>query len=358
LGKRRGALRLNVPPRSRGIIEIPLPRQRDAGSADRSVPTWPGDGLHLEFHDGRGWLVDAYHLIFPATTEKPETLPHGPNSHSNDTTPTILKEEQLLTVRGRRFAVDFDRTTGKVRSATIDGVAALLEGPTLHLLPLSDAFVREPDPKTWTLRNLQTHVERARVHVVVAGTYTGVEGQHELVIDGAGGIEVHYRFARTGPDLAVRESGLRFAVPRQCDMLRWRRRAEFSVYPEDHIGRAVGEAPAVPSHVNRRASPPRWPWSQDFTPAGSNDFRSTKRNLLSATLTYTKGSGVHIESNGKQHLRCAVEGDRIAIYVNDWYGGTNCRGFFEWQGNYGTGKVISTGTVIEGIVRLRLMAPK
>jgi hypothetical protein len=290
----------------------------------------------------------------------------------------VSEDAAALVVQGENFEVTFDRTTGQIRSATASSVPVLLEGPVLHVLPWADAFAREPDPQTWTLRDLRGQADGSRVVVMVEGSYTGFEGRYELAIDAAGGIEVTYHFVRTGPELAVREQGLRFAVSKRCDTLRWRRRAEFSVYPDDHIGRPIGEArykvPKVPVGAGLCASPPKvagsritdhgsrllppsWPWSQDTTPAGSNDFRSTKRNLLCGSLTGPNGTGVGIESNGEQHLRAAAEADRIAVYVNDWYGGTNCRGFFEWQGNYGTGRALAPGAVVEGTVYLRLLGP-
>ena len=46
----------------------------------------------------------------------------------------------------------------------------------------------------------------------------------------------------------AREIGLGFSVPRDCEVLRWERRGDWSVYPEDHIGRTKGEARAIAAH--------------------------------------------------------------------------------------------------------------
>jgi hypothetical protein len=48
-----------------------------------------------------------------------------------------------------------------------------------------------------------------------------------------------------------------------------------------------------------------------------------------------------------------VVSDRIALFISDWYGGTNC-GLSEWVSNYGPGKSIAPGAMIESTVRLRL----
>lgn len=374
LGRQRGTLTPRISPRSRGVIEIPWP------SDPREIEEAVAAGLHLEFHDRRGWLIDAYHLKFPSLQESPlegsgvqsaEPATH-PRHHASRITlhtspglaPTVWEEPATLGVRAGEFQILIDRSTSQIHSATANGSPVLREGPKLHLLPSADAFAPEPDPSTWRLGRLQTRREGSeagnRVVVAVEGSYAGFEGRYELSIDGTGGLAVTYHFVRTGPEMAVRERGLRFALPRACDTLHWQRRAEFSVYPDDHIGRPVGQARAFPTLP--QASPPGkgllrsppWPWSQDTTPAGSNDFRSTKRNLLWGSLTDGRGRGVRIESDGRQHLRAAVEADRIAVYVNDEYGGTNCRGFFEWEGNYGTGRTLAPGAVIEGTVSLHL----
>jgi len=79
------------------------------------------------------------------------------------------------------------------------------------------------------------------------------------------------------PNLA-REVGLRFFVPKSAALLQWERRAESNVYPPDHIGRPLGSTRAHADHGSQL--PPTWPWGQDNSPMGSNDFRSTKRNIL------------------------------------------------------------------------------
>ena len=90
---------------------------------------------------------------------------------------------------------------------------------------------------------------------------------------------------------------------------------------------------------------------------GCNDFRSTKRHVCWASLSYPRGPGIWVESDGTQHARAEVEADRIAFHINDWYGGTHS-GFWEWTSNYGEGKPIAPGDTIKSTVRLRLAQSK
>jgi len=138
-------------------------------------------------------------------------------------------------------------------------------------------------------------------------------------------------------------------VPRDCDALEWDRKAEWNVYPSDHIGRPRGAARAFPKTTN--TVPPTGPWSADVSPMGSNDFRSTKRHIRWAAIHYPGGPGLIVESNGDQHVRAFVETDRISIHVNNWYGGTNT-GRGEWTANYGTGQLIRKGERIASKLKL------
>ena len=161
-------------------------------------------------------------------------------------------------------------------------------------------------------------------------------------------------FKYTGPKLLAREIGLAFSVPKDCDLLRWKRRAERSVYPGDHIGRPLGQTPAFA--LNPEEFPPTWPWAANNSPMGCNDFRSTKRHIDWAAISHPAGPGVWITSDGSQHLRAMVESDRICVHVNDWYGGTHC-GLGEWTSNYGEGASLEAGQILHSTARLRLARP-
>ena len=142
-------------------------------------------------------------------------------------------------------------------------------------------------------------------------------------------------------------------MPKECNILQWDRRGEWSVYPADHIGRLRGTAPAFPHHDN--VVPPTRPWSQDMSPMGSNDFRSTKRHIHWAAIHGSEGQGTLVESDGRQHVRASVETDRISVHVNDWFGGTNV-GWWEWTHNYGHGRAVKKGARVASTLRVSVIA--
>jgi hypothetical protein len=47
-----------------------------------------------------------------------------------------------------------------------------------------------------------------------------------------------------------------------------------------------------------------------------------------------------------------METDRISLHINGWYGGTNA-GWWEWEHNYGKGKLVKKGDRIQETLRLR-----
>ena len=95
----------------------------------------------------------------------------------------------------------------------------------------------------------------------------------------------------------------------------------WSVYPADHISRPVGEASlfyeGIPAKVNPRMEP-AWSWSMDYNELGSNDFRSTRRNIWYAGLKDQTGSTITVRSNGEQHWRSWLANDKIRFLVADF----------------------------------------
>jgi beta-galactosidase len=339
IGTEKGVARASVPPHASGELEI---------KPNRSLAS--GEVLALDFVDSTGRLVDAYRLPLGQAREE---LParRGPRP-----TPLVLRGETLLAgqstrVVGRDFELSFDHASGGLRRAVGFGQALLLGALRLHLLPAARPMSPLPDQLTWGLRSLEVKPEGENVRARLQGSYDHFEGGYDLLITPGGELTVRASFKYTGEKLLAREIGLAFAVPRDCDLLRWHRRGEWSAYPADHIGRPLGEARAFAQHPD--TLPPTWAWAEDNSPMGCNDFRSTKRHIHWAAISYPDGPGVWVQSDGSQHCRAMVESDRISVHINDWYGGTHS-GLGEWTSNYGEGKTVNPGQTIESRARLRL----
>jgi hypothetical protein len=335
----RGIAQASGMPHQMGQIEI---RPSHAPAA--------GQALQLNIRDRHGRLVDAYRLPMGQAAEQLPAL------RSPTPEPLRIIHDNVLAgpgirVVGRDFDLLFDQDSGGLRRGVAFGQALLLDLPRIHLLPAAEPLHSLPNPLSWRLQKLDVKPEGSNVRVRIQGTYEHLEGGYDLLITPEGALTVQSEFKYSGDKLLVREAGLVVSTPRDCDWLRWQRQAEWSVYPQDHIGRPLGEARAFAAHSDQL--PPRWPWSLDNSPMGCNDFRSTKRHIRWASLSYPHGPGIWAESDGAQHVRAEVQSDRIAFHINDWFGGTHV-GWGEWTSNYGEGKPIAPGDTIKSTVRLRL----
>ena len=257
-------------------------------------------------------------------------------------------------VNGSNFELGFGHDYGSLRRGVGYGVPILWETPMLHVAKTGDTMHPLADLNGWRLTSFRVKPEGRDVRVVVKGRYPGFAGGYDYLISPDGKIVIHSAFTYSGEDFYAHETGIKFTLPRQCELLEWDRQAEFSVYPPDHIGRPHGQTRPVAMHATNL--PPTWDWSADNSPLGCPDFRSTKRHVNWATLRYPdSGAGVLFQSNGSQHARASVEGERINFYVTDWYGGTNSPG--EWLENYGRGRLVRNGQSLESTVTFRFLPP-
>ncbi len=357
MGSEKGEARANAAPMGRGTLVISASRR----------PT-PDDILVLEFYDERSRMVDGYRLAF-----KPHTIQSLPNSGK----PARIVEQggyldsaSAVRLVGRDSELAYDRTSGQLYRALAGKENVLFSGPALHLQ--KSPAPMEPFPSGsslklgrmiksdearglafWQFKSADYRTEGAQAVLNWNGSYgSEFTGGYQIRMDDAGDAEIRYEFTYSGPNVWVREIGLQFELPTDFDTLEWDRRAEYSYYPDDHIGRPVGKAVAHPNVPQTVPAGDR-PYGLDDHPWGCNDFRSTKRNIYTATLTNKQGQGVRVISDGTQHVRASVGLHEALLNVLDYYGGsawTYAGGF-----HYGAGHELATGEVLKGTVRLQLL---
>jgi beta-galactosidase len=351
LGSETGTARAAARPHATGALLITPKRRPTAGAA-----------LALTVRDGAGRVLDEYLVPVGAAAPRAarQTSPHGAAR-----SPVAVREENSLSTRSVQvvnnvfdmsFAIQdpayYDHGGGHLRRCVAYGRPILLEAPQVHVLPTGAPTRPAPDRLSWQVRSLASERRGNAVVVRIAGAYDLFDAEYLWIIAPDGRITVESRATWKGEQMRAREIGVRFSVPLPCDCLAWSRNAEWAVYPDDHIGRPRGRARAFASHG--AGVPPRWPWGEDQTPMGTNDFRGTKRHIRQASIGYEQGPGVVILSDGTQHVRAMVETDRISVHVLDWYGGTATR-LEEWRLNYGDGRLLERGQVLETTLRLQLV---
>jgi hypothetical protein len=335
LAGKSGVVRADVPPQSSGTITIPAEAR-------------PEDTLELRIFDGKR-LVNTYRLPFapPATEPWKPGRPAGIAEEAGD---RYLSGASVVYLRGGQCELAYERLSGELMWGLAARNQVLLKGPRLHVLK-SEAPAGE-DPAGWRFSG-ETHGDG---FIRWNGSF-GNEwmGGYDIRLDCDGQAEFGYEFTYRGPDLWVRELGLKFDLPLAFRRLQWERRAESTAYPEDHIGRPHGVAFAHPGTVQMIPPGPR-PFALDDHAWGSNDFRSAKRGVYWASLSGAWGA-VKVVSDGSQAVRCTLTPHEVSLKVLDFYGGSG--GPKEWSVlgfHYGAGRLIKTGETVKGTVRLMLLS--
>jgi hypothetical protein len=351
-GQSQGTATADVAPRSKGMIEIPLP-ERAASNAE----------LTLRFFN-RGELVDAY--VLPMGSGNPVHADAAAATPSGSET-RLEQGEKSIVVRAEDCYWEFDRKTGLLVAGGKSRSAALVVGgPYLAITPLELApfsqisgpnLTLQPPVMNWVASSVQAQVEDGSVVICTSGSYPDYSGGYTDRIDGSGRLTVDYRFEFIGGEARPREIGLLFDIPANVNILRWKHKTQWSYYPEGHIGRPEGtavafrDASAWPPAIWGEAPP--WPWELDSTAEGTNDFRSSKFNILWAALTNAQGQGLRVDSDGRQTVRAWVDRDRVRFLVSDFANGGSEVFLRDTHWSHEQ-RTLRKGDVVSGTVRLTL----
>jgi beta-galactosidase len=140
-------------------------------------------------------------------------------------------------------------------------------------------------------------------------------------------------------------------------VLKWKKRGLWSVYPDNHIGRNEGVAQLFNDHLKSGLAGPKtnpgWTWNEDQTQYGSNDFRSTKRNIIEASLLNDLGTGIEVHSGGLQHIRSWYHQNAVHLFVAE-YDNPGAERFFRSHATLWD-KPLKTGDTIEGSIHLEVV---
>ncbi len=294
-GGATSVLKTTLAPHAKGVVTIPVKR----GKA--------GDRVTLTVTDRRG--VEVAREVF--------TIPGAPVSSAGARPAPAYAGNPLAALSRATEAIELPEQFRVLR-------------PLPMVLPLNDEggstgpagrqLANEIDPFTPVPPDSVVSGPDIRGADVVYGVSSaGVSGSISIrPVGDAGEFEVSYRLDVLA-DVDPRQWGLVFTLPLEFDTLRWVRDAQWSWYPEDHIGRPAGTAHA--DQVARRIieEPGKaltGPWSLDANALGTNDFRSTKGRIREAGLSARDGRSFQVvSSDASQSVRAWVDGDRIRLLV-------------------------------------------
>lgn len=295
-GEEKGSIFVDLEPGEKGQLRV------------RPVHPEKANELYLSFVDPRRFTADEY--LIPVGRQIQN------ESQVLAAVPTRLKEKKdRYMITGKDFTCEISRISGQILSVKKGKKEVLNGGPWLMALPLtSGGCYPNHNANTpafndlcsdWKVEKVDAVREGNDVVVKVKGAYKEFAGSYDLKVNANGELSVVYAFDAL-EDVNPRQWGLVFEAPVSFDQTFWRRDGLWSVYPSDHISRPVGEASLFYEGLPKKVDPhtePAWSWSMDYNELGSNDFRSTRRNIWYAGLRSMNGSKITVPSNGRQHWR-------------------------------------------------------
>jgi hypothetical protein len=301
---------INAAPGADDTLRVPARDWRD------------GEVLELEFYGPAQTPIDIFHIRIG---KRVVTFP-GPQGPARK----VTEDNQSLTVQGSGFHIVFSKATGLISEGVFHGKKIIEGGPFLNL----GTMALPP----WWLINMrhsstadEVVINLIGAHVARRGSGPGMSALFEIRIDGQGLITTHYTLR--DPLKSANEVGISYVLSSSIDQLSWDRKPLWSAYPNDHIGRPQGTARRQSRFAAQTyRHPPVGPWSEDtkdfflFGPndpggRGTNDFRSLKENIWSASCALVDGSAqVRAESDGTAAARVEVRPDGKVQFniVNLW----------------------------------------
>jgi len=315
IGEETGRADLALPPHAAGRL-IVRPKTKDLA----------GRVLSLDITDPRGLLVDSEKIAIGNV----EPVPPPFREIIQRESPVELREDpSTITVRAGEAAWTFDRRTGSLIGAEMNGRPVLVGGPVLMILPQTSGpclpdFRPDAKPlndvcKDWTAESVVAAKSADGSATVTArGAFAEADGWYAVRIDAAGRTQFSYEF-KVKNKINPRQYGLVVYLPRSYDTMSWSRQGQWTAYPENHIGRPLGTARALtPGHETIFRKPPTWDWKDDQNKLGSSDFRSTKANVLWVVVSRPEGEGVIFRSDGRHASRTFLDGDRVGWLIADF----------------------------------------
>lgn len=339
-----------------GVVACPLaPNTKGSFVINIKHPSNVNE-LYLAFLDPRGFIAGEY--LIPTGTQVQNKLPELKKKKTK-----LKKTKDTYIVTGSDFVCEIDQWQGQIKSLKKNNVEVISGGPWLMALPLNGGGCYPNHNENTPLFNdlcteweaTKTNAEKVGEDVIVEvhGKYKEFEGGYTLLINANGEFSVSYQFKALQP-VNPRQWGLVFDAPASFSTTFWRREGLWSIYPSDHISRSVGEADLkndlVPLVVNPREEP-SWAWRLDQNELGSNDFRSTRRNIWFAGLK-SKDLSITVRSNANQHWRCWFAKDKIQFLIADFTTAGNEMFLENYYAPYR--KPIKIGDVVNGNIILRV----
>ncbi|MEO9021354.1 MAG: glycoside hydrolase family 2 TIM barrel-domain containing protein [Ginsengibacter sp.] len=305
----------NIPAHDSGVIDIPV----EADTKD----------VLITFIDPRGFVADEEKIILQK--EKPVKSENVPIS--------FTQNEASITVHQGDVNYLISKHTGIILSIKKQGKLIVSQGPVFGIAPMNDddggklnvagnTYQNNIYPlKNYVLytsfvKNFSLQSLNDSIYISMNVFYSdGSTSKQSYSFLTNRTTTITYEVKYHGKDTLPRQYGMTIQLPKTLDRLSWKRKGAFSIYPANDIGRTEGfammNAKQVAS-VEEWGVVPKNDWKDDANDLGSNDFRSTKRNIYNAVLSDEENNGVEIISDGTQATRSWLQDEKIQLLVADY----------------------------------------
>lgn len=284
------------------------------------------------------------------------------------TTVNTKEEGDNLYILYDGYTVIFNKITGMMSQAYKGNKVLMNRGPIFNLIPMNsddggklslagetyqnNIYPLKNYPNLTMYANSVTYKKDATGNVLVDVEVAYRNGDivklsYKFGTDKR--VTVDYALTVAAQELRPRQYGLLLQLPKTMDQLSWTRKGEFSVYPEYDIARTTGKATLNARElyeVEEWGVEPKGAWKEDGNYLGSVDFRSTKTQILQASLTDSSGNGLTVYGDGKQAFRSWLQDESIHVLIAE-YSNTGSERFYGTP--FTSGRItVKKGDVLSG----------
>lgn len=335
-----------IPARGEGIIKVPLDKKASE--------------FYISFTDSNGTIVneEKYENKVPTKIEDQKVAL------------SFSENESAITVKQGEVSYLINKVTGVITNITKNNQTIATQGPVFCFVPMNSEDGGKPNVAGETYQNNIYPVKNYPLYTLFAKdltvkqtekgiivdmntVYIDVKGKQSYLFTTDGKLETSYEVEYGENDESPYQYGMLMQLPKQFDQLSWKRKGEFTIYPENDIARNEGSALLNAKKLSGVEEPgivPSGDWKDDANDLGSNDFRSTKRHIETAKLQDKSGNSIKVLSDGTQASRSWLQDEQIQWLIADYsnsgsepfYGSPHSNGRIKTKGKTLKGKVTLT----------------
>jgi 5'-3' exonuclease len=243
----------------------------------------------------------------------------------------IEETENQITISGKNYVLNVNKSTGLLENVKVGEEVLIKSGPFINLripgrrVQYSTVWMQDY-AENWKLSNFSFEIKDGIAQINTEGSYDSISAKFEIKFDENGVFNIGYEVKNRLKEKTIQEAGLKFLVGDNFQKLAWDRESYFTAYPENHMGRPVGEVDIHLKPEMKYREKPQHDWEMDskgFYYFGlseelpyTNIVRSLKENIYSFSLQ-TENAKIEVLSDGKQACRFDKINAENTLIIND-----------------------------------------